>query len=177
MERLKLRVAIGLLSAALATACLGGQTGQPSSATCGGEQLSSSAVWRDTTVGAAAAVFAATYEAPVLWQPPVADSQDRLQLTIVYDGGSVRRGCDDRLTVPVTVTLTTSESGIAESGAATLEIAGRSGALVAELSYVGERVALDARLNEVTAGVTVAGDFESLDAELPGASAGFAVEP
>jgi len=177
MERLTLRVAIGLLSAALATACLGGQTGQPTSASCGGEQLSSSSVWHDTTVGAAAAVFAGTYEAPVLWQPAVVDSQDRLQLTIFYDGGSVRRGCDGSLTVPVTVTLATSESGIAESGAATLEIAGPSGALVGKLSYLGERVALDATLTEVTAGVTLAGELESLDAELPGASADFAVEP
>jgi hypothetical protein len=178
MAWLKLRGASGLLFGVLATACLGGQTGQPGSATsCDNHQLSSSAEWGDTTVRAAAATFAGTYDAPLLWQPITADFQDRLQLSIFYDGGSASRGCSGRLVVPVTVTLTTSESGIAESGAATLEIAVASAGLVGDLSYAGERVALDARLTEVAAGVSLAGDFESLDEDLPGASAGFAVEP
>jgi hypothetical protein len=178
MAWLKLRGASGLLFGVLATACLGGQTGQPGSATsCDNHQLSSSAEWGDTTVAAAAATFAGTYDAPLLWQQVAADFQDRLQLSIFYDGGGARRGCDGRLAVPVTVTLSTSESDITESGDATLEIAVSSGGLVGDLSYAGERVALDARLTEVAAGVSLVGDFASLDEELPGASAGFAMEP
>jgi hypothetical protein len=175
--RLALRAAIGVLSAALAAACLGGQTGQPRSGSCDSAQLSSSAVWGDTTVRAAAEAFAGTYEAPLLWQPAVVGLEDTVQLTIAYDGADAIRDCTGRLTVSMTVTLTTSESGIAENGDATLELSRSSGALAGTLSYEGERVGLNATLAEVAAGVTLAGDFESLDENLPGASASFGVEP
>jgi hypothetical protein len=177
MLRLTLRGAIGVLSAALATACLGGQTGQPGSLHCNNSQLSPSAAWGDTTVRAGAEALAGTYEVPLIWQPAALDLEDNLQLTIVYDGGSALRDCNDRLRVPVTVTLTTSESGIAESGDATLELPGPSSALAGSLSYEGERVALDATLAEVAGGVALAGSFESLDEDLPGASASFHLEP
>jgi hypothetical protein len=185
MVRLAFRGAIGVLSAALAGACLGGQTGQPTAASCDSAQLSASAEWGDTTVAAAAEAFAGTYEAPLLWQQeplsasnhtPV-DLQDSLQLTLAYNGASVLRDCADRLTLPVTVTLTTSESGIAESGDATLELSRSAGVLAGDLSYESDRLALDATLSEVAAGVALTGDFDSLDQELPGASASFAVEP
>ncbi|HKY38712.1 MAG TPA: hypothetical protein VJN18_22370 [Polyangiaceae bacterium] len=185
MVRLTFRGAIGVLSAALAAACLGGQTGQPSSASCGSAELSSPAAWADTTVGAAAEAFAGAYEAPLLWRdeprtasaPTPIDLQDRLQLTIAYDGARATRDCEGRLHVPVTVTVTTSESGIAESGGATLDLSRSMGVLAGHLSYDSDRVALDAALAEVAAGVSIAGGFDALDPELPGASASFAVEP
>jgi hypothetical protein len=185
MVRLAFRGAIGVLSAALATACLGGQTGEPTSGGCPGTQVSSSAAWGKTTVGAAAEAFAGTYEAPLLWheeprsastQPPL-DFEDRLQLTIAYDDASAIRDCASGLHVPVTVTLTSSESGIAESGDAWIELSRSSAPLVGNLSYESDRVTLDARLEEVSGGVTLAGDLDSLDEDLPGASASFAVEP
>jgi hypothetical protein len=49
--------------------------------------------------------------------------------------------------------------------------------LAGDLSYESDRLALDATLSEVAAGVALTGDFDSLDQELPGASASFAVEP
>lgn len=172
-----MRASIGLLWAALATACLGGQTGQPSSASCDTRELSSSAAWSDSTVSAAAAAFVGTHEAPLSWQPGVVGFQDRLQMTIFYEGKSARSACDGRLKVPVTVRLTSSDSGIDESGAAMLEIAGSSGALVGDLGYSGERLVLDVRLSEVAAGIRLAGDLRALDEDLPGASAGLAGEP
>jgi hypothetical protein len=109
-------------------------------------------------------------------QTPV-DLEDQLLLTIAYDGADAIRDCGGVLSVPVTVTLTTSESGIAESGDATLELSPSSGALAGSLSYESDRLALDAMLAEVARGVTLAGGFDALDEDLPGASAGFAVEP
>jgi hypothetical protein len=177
MERLKFRAAMGLLSAALATACSGGQTGQPQSIVCDTRELSSSSPWSDTTVAAAAAAFVATYDAPLAWQPVVVDFPDRLKLTIFYEGASARRSCEGRLTVPVTVGLSSSDSGIEESGAATLEITASSGGLVADLRYAGQRVALEARLTELAEGARLTGDLEALDEDLPGTSAGFDLEP
>lgn len=185
MVRLAFRGALGVLTAALAAACLGGQTGQPRSAGCDSAQLSSSAAWGDSTVGAAAETFEGTYEAPLLWhEEPLSakthtpvELQDILQLTVVYDRASVTQDCAGQLTVPVTVTLTTRETGISESGDATLQIARSSGSLAGDLSYDSDRVTLDAMLVEVAGRVTLAGEFQSRDQGLPGASASFAVEP
>jgi hypothetical protein len=172
------------MTAALLAGCLGGQTGQPTAGSCG-TPLSSSSEWSGTTVGAAVAAFAGTYEAPLQWHAeprgastltPV-DLQDSLQLSIVYDAASASSDCANRLRVPVTLTLSTSQSGIVESGGATLELTRPVAAMTGSLSYDGERVALGATLAEVAAGVSLAGDLDSLAEGLPGASASFAVEP
>jgi len=185
MVRLAFRGAIGVLSAALAAGCLGGQTGQPTSASCDRAEVSSSAAWGDTTVGAAVGALAGTYEASLLWREeprststytPI-DLQDGLELTIGYDGDSAVEDCNGWLQVPVEVTLSTSESGIAESGRATLSISRSSGPSSGNLRYEGERVVLVATLSEVATGVSVTGGVDALDPELPGASASFAVEP
>lgn len=186
MVRQAMRGAVGGLLAALLAGCLGGQTGQPSSLECERDKLSSSAVWEGTTVGAAANAFAGTYEGPLLWQEEprsasthtAVDLQDSLQLTIAYDGASATRdGCTHALSVPVTVTLTSSGSGIAESGQATLAITGSKGALGGSLTYQSERLVLHAGGREVAAGGALAGELDSLVEGLPGASASFDVEP
>jgi hypothetical protein len=188
MVRKAFRSALGAVTTALLAGCLGGQTGQPT-ATMGScdspTQLSSSAVWGGSTVGAAVAAVAGMHEAPLSWyaeprgastHTPV-DLEDTLQLSVVYDGANVSRDCTDRLHVPVTVMLSTSQSGIVESGGATLELTRAVAAIAGSLSYDGERVALDATLAERPAGVSLAGDLDALAEGLPGASASFAVEP
>jgi hypothetical protein len=106
------------------------------------------------------------------------DLQDQAQLTIAYDGASATQdGCTRALSVPVTVTLTGSGSGLAESGQATLELTGSKGALGGKLTYQSERVVLYVGLTEGAAGVSLAGVLESLVEGLPGASASFDVEP
>jgi hypothetical protein len=103
--------------------------------------------------------------------------EDSLQLSVAYDGTSATRDCEGKLRLPVTVTLATSESGLAESGAATLELSEPTGALSGNLSYQSQRIVLHATLVESAPGVTLAGGLESLADGLPGASASFDVEP
>lgn len=174
-----------LLMAALLGGCLGGQTGQPSSLECGPAELSAAAAWSGTTVGAASATFARTYEAPLLWQEEprgmathtAVALEDSLRLSIAYDGGSAERNCSDQLTVPVTVTLSTSDSGISETGDARLVLSGPGGSLTANLTYDSKRVTLYASLVEAGAAVSFKGGVDSLAIGLPGASASFALEP
>lgn len=181
MARQAVHGLLGVLAAALLSACLGGQTGEPGSAECGHQQAAA-APWRGTTAGAAAALFAQAYEAPLVWQADGGAAaplplQDRLQLTIAYDGGGARADCNDDLTVPVTVTLATSQSAIAESGSALLRLSGSKGALVGSLKYRGEQVALQASLSQTAPTISLAGTVDALADGLPGVSASFASEP
>lgn len=185
MVRLAFRGAVGVLWAALATACLGGQTGQPDSLECGATQLSPTASWSRTTVQGAAQSFDGTYNSGLRWQvearsattnPPV-DLQDSAQLTISYRGAPARRDCADQLEVPVSVTLTSSDSGLAESGQTTLTISRSSQGLVGELHFESPRIKLDATLPELGTGNPPLASFDALDPSLPGASASFTQEP
>ncbi len=186
MVRMAFRCAMGVLLAALATGCLGGQTGQPTSNRCSGTDLSPDDPWEITTVRAAAEAFNGTYDADLRWQNEsrsatthtLVDLADSLQLAITYDGEGAIEACGGAtLSVPVTVTLGTSASGIAESGDATLTILASAGALTGQLHYASARIMLDATLGEVAAGGTIAGDCDALDPTLPGASASFGGGP
>lgn len=176
MARLVFRGGVGVLLAALGSGCLGGQTGQPSSGTCDRDSVPASATWGGTTVGAAAKAFDGPYEAPLLWQTGMS-SAEQLRLTIAHDAGSILRNCVNQLHVPVTVNVTTSESGISESGDATLELSISSDTVTGTLKYESERLVLTATLTQVSSGVALKGDLDALDPKLPGTSASFAVEP
>lgn len=130
---------------------------------------------------AATEAFTGSYDTDLRWQnepraeathTPV-DLADSLKLTVTYGGEDANKKCDGMLSIPVTVTLGTSASGIAESGDATLAIWPSTGARVGHLHYESARVVLDATLGEVAAGGTIAGDCDALDPALPGASASF----
>jgi len=186
MVRLAVRGAVAVLWATLAAACLGGQTGQPDSLNCGSATLSSSAAWGSTTVEAAARAFEGTYAAGLVWQQEprsAADHtavqlQDSVQLSLAYAGGKATRDdCVEGLRVPVSVTLTTSASGIADSGETTLTIQQSSQGLVGKLSYDRPRIRLDVTLRELATGVAPVGSFDAVDTNLPGASANFTEEP
>jgi hypothetical protein len=136
-------------------------------------------------VQAAAQVFERSYTAGLLWQAeprgsslqtPV-DLQDSVQLALAYRGANARLDCADQLRVPVSVTLTTSASGIAEAGDGTLTIDRSSQGLIGTLHYEGARVRLDASLTEVAPAQAPVGSFDALDPNLPGASASFTEEP
>jgi len=177
--------AVGVLTAALLAGCLGGQTGHPTASNCVATQVPPQTSWRGATVGAVTAAFATTYQAPLSWQQEPRSAathtsvafQDSLQLTITYGGASAKRDCNDQLTVPVTVTLSASQSGIAEDGDGVLILSGAQGAFTGYLTYDGKQVALEASLAQVAGGVSLTGDLDSLAAGLPGASASFSVEP
>jgi hypothetical protein len=180
MVRLAYRVAIGVLVTVLATGCLGGQTGHSRGTSCDSEAVEPAAAWGGSTVLDAAQVFEGTYAASLQWQveprsatthTPV-ESFDSVQLTINYDGATGSNSCAGVLSVPVTVTLTSSGSGLAESGSGTLSITPASGgALVGTLRFETPRVRVDATLDATLK--TMRGGLDGLDPALPGASASF----
>lgn len=185
MARSAVQVAVAVLLAALATACLGGQTGQPSSLDCSPTRVSATAAWSGTTVQAAAQAFARTYTSALHWRVEArsepthtrVDLPDNAELRIAYAGAPAQRDCFDRLEVPVTVTLATSDSGLAESGEATLEISRESQGLEARLHFETKRIRLDATLPEPATGEAPLVTFDALDPDLPGASASFSEGP
>lgn len=185
MSRPAFRGAVGVLAAALTTACLGGQTGQPSSDRCAPVELSPTAVWSSTTVEAAARAFEGTYASGLQWQaearfaPPhtLIELEDAARLTVSYEGDEASRDCNDRLSVPVLVTLTTTESGLADSGVGELTIVRSSQALIGSLHYESKLVRLDATLDEVAVATAPRGGFDALDPTSPGLSATFTEGP
>ena len=134
---------------------------------------------------AAARAFEGAYAAGLLWQvePRAAvahtavDLRDSIQLSITYGSVTATRDCVDQLKVPVSVTLTTSASGLADSGDATLAIQRWSEGLVGTLHYESKLVRLDATLREIAAGSAPLASFDALDPQLPGASANFTEAP
>jgi hypothetical protein len=179
MVRLAFRGAVGLLAAALATACLGGQTGQPSSLECDPQVLEAGAAWNGSTVRRAAQAFEGPYSAGLQWreeprasttQTPV-DFPDSVQLTITYSDAKVTRTCSDQLIVAVSVALTSSASSLAESGMGTLTISRDQQGFVGSLHFEGTRVRLDAMLDETARATPPRGSLDALDLALPGASA------
>ena len=174
-----------MLVAALASACLGGQTGEPSSFTCERAELSPSATWSNTTVEAAARAFEGTYASGLQWQAEsrsatthsAIEFEDDAQLTVSYGGDKAHRDCFDELSVPVTVTLTTTQSGILDTGLGTIPIVRSSQSLVGSLHYESELVQLDATLDEAAAATAPRGGFDALDSSLPGLSAIFTEVP
>lgn len=185
MARLAFHKAVRLLCAVLAAGCLGGQTGQPSSGRCAPADLDATSAWSGTTVEAAAQVFEQPYTGSLQWQveprtspnhTPV-DFADTAVLAIVYSGGSASRDCTDQLELPVSVTLSSSQSGIAESGDATLTLWRSSQGLTALLHYESERVRLDATLPDPSNGDAPAVTLDALSSDLPGASASFTEGP
>lgn len=134
---------------------------------------------------AAAQAFEGTYTAGLQWRveprtelahTPV-ELQDSVQLTIAYGGGKASLDCSDLLKVPVLVTLTTTDSGLAESGQATLEIWRSSQGLEASLRYESARVRLAAEFPLRATGGAPLVNIDALDPALPGASATFTEEP
>lgn len=185
MVRLAFRAVVGVLAAALATGCLGGQTGQPDSLDCGASELAPTAVWSSTTVSAAAAAFEGTYAAALAWQmePRGADThtpvsfQDSVQLSISYGQLEANEDCNGSLVLPVSVTLTTSQSGITDSGVGTLTLVPTSQAVVGTLSYQSPQLRLNVALDEAALGQAPRGGFDAFDPTLPGASATFSEAP
>lgn len=102
---------------------------------------------------------------------------DSVQLAIDYADVEVVRNCGGQLSVPVSVTLTTSDSGLAEKGSGTLTIARAAQGLGASLHFESRRVRLDATLDEARLATIPRGGFDALDQALPGASATFIEEP
>lgn len=179
MVRLAFRDALGVLAAAaLATACLGGQTGQPTSGSgCDSTELEPGDSWHGATVRATAQAFEGTYSARLEWQEEPRSSTlqtpvalvDSIQLTITYSNEEATRSCADELSVPVSVSLSSSASGLVDSGKGTLTLSSGSPEGAATLHFGSQRVSLDAMLTPPRA----QGSLDAHDLALPGGSATF----
>ena len=147
--------------------------------------LSPTEVWSNTTVEAAARAFEATYASSLQWQAESRSAtshrsielEDAARLTISYDGDEATRDCNDQLSIPVLVTLSTTESGLADSGVGGLTIVRSSRALTGSLRYESKLVRLDATLDEAAVATVLRGGFDALDPTLPGLSATFTEGP
>jgi hypothetical protein len=135
-------------------------------------------------VRAAARAFEGTYSAGLQWRAEprsatattVIDLQDGVELVIAYEDAQ-GWDCIGQLNVPVSVTLTTSASGVSETGVGTLSIQRSSQGLIGSLHAETETLKLDATLREAAAGLAPQGSFDALDPKLPGASAIFIEVP
>jgi hypothetical protein len=181
MARLRALRVTAVLSAALATGCLGGQTGQPSGI-CGPTILAEDDAWRgDVTVGASARDYEGTYGAQLSWQeeargssePTLLDLDDRLELSIAYIGENASSDCIGDLRVPVTVGLVSSSSDIDESGEGELVLPSATRGLRATLTYASQRVRLTAELAPAAEEAPPSGELDGLSRDLPGGFASF----
>jgi len=135
-------------------------------------------------VQAALRAFEGTQGASLGWyeeprsvaQPTPVEFADSVQLTISSSGGSASLSCMNALSVPVSVQVATSDSGLADGGPGTLWISQTPQGLVGNLHYRSKLISLDATLDEVARASAPRGSLDALDAALPGASARFPKE-
>ena len=165
------RLALCVASASVVAGCfLGGQTGQP-----GEEAPTSGCDTSGVSPDALARAFEGQHSAALSWLraspdagPPVTD--DEITIDVV-DAGLAGTTCP--LSVPVTVTITTRDTGIHETGTGTLF---SSGVLdFVRLEFSGQRVNVTVFLQRSNGMIELSGSLRSLDSSLPGPSATFQI--
>lgn len=156
-----------------ATSCLGGQTGQPSSADCDSSTASPDQAVDGVSPNAFVATFEGTHEATLRWATSTGAADDELTLVVLRQTSpsAATDGCG-QLGVTVDVALATREHGLLESRAVTLH--GSQGQLERAWLYVqGERVTLSATLTAVGGEVRISGTIRSSDPTLPSGEGAF----
>lgn len=175
--------ALLLLLLALTQACLGGQTGQPDSLTCGPTELAAASAWRGFTTRQLGESFEGTHSALLHWvKEPRASSQrtpvvfeDSVSLTIDYPGGAgMLVDCGAHLDMPVAVGVATTASGISEHGIASLSFTTTTRPLHATLNFDGAVVSVTGSLLEIEAATAPEGELETSAEDAPGGWATFA---
>jgi hypothetical protein len=155
-RRSRLGAVVGLVAALAASCADGGQTGQPTAGSCSEPTEVPPDYLYDhgTTPQSLAHAFEGTYRAPLVWlehQPVISglgaveDYEDSITITIAHDGQPASRGCDG-LQLSVTATIETLQSGISESGPATLRVISAKQPLLAWFSYGGSTFSIAAEL-------------------------------
>ncbi len=172
-NRISRRV-LAWLSAALVSACVGGQTGQPDSDDCR-KSLSAHQSWRGQSVRGLAEALAGTHTGHLQWEG-VADAvpPDNISIRVAYAGEGAITDCGELLEVPVALEISTEQSGVAEQGKGTLVFRSTEAPLVASLSYSGSDVeGLSAALTEARLGVAPEGNMHVRGADYPASTATF----
>ena len=163
------------LCIALTVSCGGGQTGQPGDGSCRVTTVSSDSSFESSTVAERARSFSGVQRAKLRWQrsvpgvdtPAPVDLVDGVTLNVVYEGASATLACDS-LTVPVTLTVTSTASGIAETGPALLRFALGGSPHSATIEYSSVTLSLTAQLSETNDGVSPSGRLEPRTQRAPG---------
>lgn len=124
-----LALTFGVAVAIAQPGCLGGQTGQPTTASCVQRAVAGGSIWRDSiTVDAAAQAFVGDHHGDLRWggTPELAENplllDDSVVITVTRRDAPVRSGCSNELHVPVTLELVTRKSNISERIETELEI-------------------------------------------------------
>ncbi|HVJ15635.1 MAG TPA: hypothetical protein VM686_09340 [Polyangiaceae bacterium] len=181
MVKRRLLGPITALLLALTPSCLGGQTGQPDSATgCEPRALPVGSSWQGRTAAELAAAFEGTHRASLDWREEALSSQqqtpvafeDAIAISIRASGAAgTLVSCDRALDIAVQVEVTTSESGLRESGIGTLSFTKVEPVLTAELSFDGATLVLFATMTQTDAALAPQGWFVPQVAGAPGGSA------
>lgn len=180
------RFGAALLSACALSACLGGQTGQPDSASCQ-PTLASGDVAPDQDYGgitprALAQAFVGTHSAPLLWRTGVLaapDSRqvgaaDEITLVVSYadSAGSGSDTCISQLSVDVAVDITTRDTGLHETGTLTL-VAINGVVNPASFTVTSDAAAVSAMFSAASNSLEISGTLEPLSGSWPSAWAQF----
>jgi hypothetical protein len=175
---------VGVLLATLTSSCLGGQTGQPTSANCEKEPLGDAA-WYGFTSEQLGRAFEGEHAAPLFWlQEPAGSAttqlvglDDSLSLRLRYEGTSGVLDCNSRLEIPMALELSTSNSALSDGGSAVLVFTDAERPLRASISFVGSAVAVSGMMSESAAGEPPEGTLQPRTGDAPGAWASFPAAP
>lgn len=168
------------LFVALTPSCLGGQTGQPSSGSCDLRPLPVAETWRGRTAQELAAAFEGTHHATLDWMEedtPAADTtavpfDDAISISIsATTVAGVVDSCVGTLDIPVQLEISTTESGLGESGIAVLTFSELAPVLSAHLSFDGTKLSVEAQLTQTDAALAPHGWLVPRVAGTPGGSA------
>ncbi len=155
------------------SSCLGGQTGQPTAASCDGRGVATDEALSGVTPLQFAAAFAGTHTATLAWETPDPTPHDELTLELrPREPLRAVLDCYDDLSVGTDVVLTTRDHG--ELARFDAFLRGRAGQLTsARLERTDSFVALDVELFVVEGEVHVAGSLTTRDSALPAPNAIF----
>jgi hypothetical protein len=154
--------------------CLGGQTGQPLSSTCGNRTLEFDEAVQGVTANEFIAAFEGVHVAPLVWKVSgAAPIEDALTLELRRrDDTAPLLECGHTLQVSMDLTLTTLDHGVLERRG--VVVGGDSGQLEeASIVVRGERVTLEANLEVTNGEVRISGTLETSDGALPAPTATF----
>lgn len=169
-------VLVFLVGACPLVACEGGQTGQPSANSCSGRIVPAGERVNGITPAELARAFEGRYTAALRWlglpdagSPP---ANDEITIVVTYEGADGTTSCGFDLGVEVSVDITTRDTGVHETGRATLSAPAASTDL-ATLAFSGVRVNAVVTLRRAGGAVQISGTLESLATDLPGKRAEF----
>jgi hypothetical protein len=171
------KVALCLAGAIALAGCLGGQTSDPgNSVGCTPQKVPAGEAVSGVSPAQLARTFAGSYTSTLRWLGGSAAGalvpDEPVTITVTYQGADGTSCPDVYLSVPVAIEITTRDSGIHETGNATL-FAGLGSVDRAGFSFNGNQVSVNGDLIRSNGTIAISGTLGSRTADLPGSSARF----